>query len=657
MKLNVPALVLHFEAYYDLHYSLKKLGVARYVKDPRFHAHGLAIMHPDGRTEFRTDVEAAIHALQQQYGAQLEKVLVVLHDACFDAFVLYHKYGVSVPNIVDTLCLSRLVNGPTQQAGLGELAALHGLPPKASLEFMKGAKTPNARQLAKLTKHAVRDVEITRGLLAIYFPLALATPQEITIAAHTVRAFVEKPFMLDLRAVDEGQTLLERHVGNLVAATGHSQAEIAGTNSFKDLMGAALGQTGRKIPLKPGKIGNIPAFAKADEAMVLLLKDGDVAVRQLAEARLVVKSAPAQLKRFEFLTKSAAACGGAYHAELVYHGAHTGRFTGGGGFNIQGLANPGRRPSELEKQVATLLRKAICARRGRHLVAVDASQIECRILAWLAPEPQLNGAFAVGDDIYCRFAAQVFGRDVAITPDDTPDHDLMQALRTVGKTGVLALGYGMGSEAFTQRLKQYPDARQLFAEGVLTDDSCRDIVAQYRQTFPAIPEFWRRGETAFRGAVGGVESTVNGVRFFKVGADVFIQLPSGRRMRYPKASLHVRDRGTDDGAFGPGSSALELAYTDLRKGCEIKLFGGKLTNNIVSGIARDILVGVVIRLEQQGWPVVTHCHDEVVCECPPERVEECRTAAVAAWRTVPAWAPGLVLDAKAKSGRDFADIA
>lgn len=656
-----PVIVLAIATFHSRDYSIEKLGIPRYVADPRFHVHGVATMHPDGRTEFRTDAEAAIRDLQRQYGDRLERALVAMHNARFGAFVLYWRHGVSMLNIVDTLCLSHLVNGPTQPAGLAELAALHGLPRKPSLEFSRGVRAPNAGQLARLARYACRDVEITRGLLDIYFPIALQTPQEIAIAAHTVRAFVERPFMVDLQAVDEGRALLVKHMDDLVAATGHDRVDISGNHSFMELMAAALARTGRTVPTKPGTNGDIGAFAKTDDGMVLLLGDADEAVRCLAMARLAVKSAPAQIKRFDFLKQSATACDGKCHAELVHHGAHAGRFPGGDRFRIPSISDQDCRSGEPDKKAAMLLRKAIQARPGLHLVAAEDSQIGCRVLAWLAAEPQLSSALSAGEDIYSSFAGQVFRRKVAIPAEDAPNFRLMKALRAVGRTAVLALGYGMDAEVFAARLKQSPDARQLFAEGVLTPESCEEVVAQYRRTFRAIPEFWDRCDTAFRDAVVGVESTVGGVGFLKAGGDVIIQLPSGRRMRYPKASLNTRDQRecgeADDDAFIPVRQRLEPAYTNMRTRSEPGLFGGKLAHDIASGIARDILVDAVLRLESQGWPVVAHYHDDIVCECPPERVEDCKAAMLAAWRAVPSWAPGLVLDAEAKSGRDFADIA
>jgi len=278
-------------------------------------------------------------------------------------------------------------------------------------------------------------------------------------------------------------------------------------------------------------------------------------------------------------------------------------------------------------------------------------------VAWLAPEPTLHRAFSAGEDPYCSFASEVFGQEVRIPAVDAPDYGVMTAMRAAGKTAVLALAYGMGHETFTARLRQSAESRALFDNGVLTPEVCRDIVAGYRQTFAAIPDLWHCCERAFHDAVAGAQSTVRGVRFLKAGMDVLVELPSGRRLRYPRASLQAcdcpayRQIADADEHSNPDPHTMRPVYADFRTDCDVAVFGGKLVNHIASGIARDILVDAILRLERSGWPVVLHCHDAIVCEVPLGQKDACADALIEAWREVPSWAPGLVLDAKTNWGR------
>ena len=663
MKLDVPVIVLDFETFYDKGYSLGKLGIVKYVFDKQFRVHGLAVMREDEEPAFRTDVAAALRELQEAYGERLERALVVMHNAYFDAFVLFHSFGLSVRNVVDTKCLAHLVNGPQQPADLADLAKYHGLPLKGTLDFMQGVRTPSNEQLVQLAEYAKRDLLITRRLFDLYFPVSLRTPPELAIAAHAVRMFSERPFTIAPQAIEQGRTSLEAYVDERVAATGHSLKEVSGNKTFEALMRTALARTGRQVPLKlnGNRSGFIPAFSKKDEAMVALLEDDDEAVRQLAHARLAVRSRSQQLSRFTFLEQCTALCDGLAHLQVKYHGCVTGRFTGSGGFSVQNIADPARCTNDFERQVATALREAICARDGCMLVASDAAQIEARVLAWLSPEAGLLEAFSSGSDVYCTFASKVFRRTVRVPSERASDYGLMKSLRTVGKTAVLALGYGMGRDTFIARLKQSPEARRLFADGTLTSEVCQQTIDEYRRTFAGIPRFWHRCERAFRDAVFGRGSRVGRLHFMKKGDDVFIELPSGRRLRYAGAKTVVRGasrRRTRHGGYlgCRRQSKPQLVYTNLRNGTDTHLFGAKIVENVTQAVARDILVHTIIAVERQGWPVVTHCHDEIVCEVEVEHAQECMSALEDAWRSVPEWADGLVLDAESVVGGSFADI-
>ena len=657
----IRRIVLDLETYYDGKYSLEKLpAIPAYVWDPLFKVHGIAIQYPDGACVFRPDVAQMLAELRSEHGDELERVVVVGHNMCFDYFVLFHVFNQKLRNIADTRPMSHLVNGPGQPASLRELAHLHRLQAKGNLEFMKGVRNPTVPQLAELASYAKNDVAITGALFDRYIPEVLQTPIELTIMCHTIRMFVERPFHIDRERVETGLLEIEALLGQELAAAGCTASDISGNKSFHRRFSEALARTGRQLPRKPGKRGTIPATARSDQEMLRLVNDENPEVRRLARLRLLVKSMPQKARRLEYLREAARHASTA-HFEVVYHRAIHGRFAGSGGFNIQNVPVPERTGSDFDRQLARSLRKAICARTGRLLVAADACQVEARVGAWLAGQKGLSDAFANHVDIYSAFVSGVFGRPVRKPNAGDADHAEMQALRNVGKRAILGLGYGMGARTFISKLRETPEGLALFDRGILTNSICARIVKEYRERYGEIPTFWYRCEEAFRNSIEGFDSYLYGLHFFKSGGNVCIRLRSGRKVLYRRATLrepngqpvaYINWDGVED-VFVPDRP--EILYA-ARNDEDARLFGPKIVEHIVSGTARDVLVHAIVNLERQGWPVVGHCHDDIVCESPPDRADECLEAMISAWRSVPEWAAGLTLDAEGKSGRSLADI-
>ena len=144
------------------------------------------------------------------------------------------------------------------------------------------------------------------------------------------------------------------------------------------------------------------------------------------DARKAVKSRIAETRAQRFI--DATHDDGTISVPLRYYAAHTGRFGGTEKINMQNMP----RNSEL--------RKALCAPPGHLVFVADLSNIEARMLAWLADEDDLLAQFAAGDDIYSNLATEIYGRPINKHDDPTE--------RFVGKTAVLGLGYGMGANKF-----------------------------------------------------------------------------------------------------------------------------------------------------------------------------------------------------------------
>ena len=269
--------------------------------------------------------------------------------------------------------------------------------------------------------------------------------------------------------------------------------------------------------------------------------------------------------------------------------------------------------------VADVLSQLIrTAFEGPFFVA-DESSIEARVLAWLAGERWRMEAFAAGKDIYCESASQMFHVPVEKNGRNAE-------LRPKGKVAELALGYGGGTGA-------------LIAMGALDmgleEAELPGIVSRWRAASPSVVALWHDVEEAAMNAViyRGRTKT-HGLIFEYDRGYLFITLPSGRRLAYPQVRTGLNRFGGD---------CLTYMGVDAQKQwSRLETYGAKLVENIVQGIARDVLCGALAELERRGRCAVMHIHDEIVMEADdPDGLAELQ----AVMGRSPEWAPGLLLRA------------
>ena len=654
---SLPKLILDFETYYSSDYSLTKHNYIEYVHDRRFKILGLAIKHPDGRTEFRSDVDATLLELQADYGKNLERVCTVMHNAAFDAYILKAKFNIVPDTIIDTMLCARLLHNPMQPASLRELAKRYALPDKGDLSFMSGVETPTPEQFTELSTYAINDVDITAQLATIMVP-KVEPEIEFWLMDHTIRMFLTRSFSVDAGVAQNTLNEVNEHLNSELADAGYTLAQISGNKTFNELLSSALAATERTVPMKDGKNGLIPAVSSDDEAMQALMYDSDPQVKTLAGLRILVKSIPNIKSKLEYLISTAALTGGLFPVLLEYHKAGPGRFAGGNGFNIQNMADPGKASSKICKLAAAGTRQAIMVPAGYALIACDACQIEARILARVSGQMDLHAEFAAKNDVYSEFASRVFGEMVVKTKATTTEALRMNSLKNVGKTAILGLGYNMGSERFIASLKESPDGKILFDSGVLTDNICRKIVSSYRAKYAQIKNFWQQCEDCFIAAAGGqCISLTETINLFPVGSTVYISLPSGRKLVYPDVVIsEPRQRIIEYIDENGEPRSFESHRPEIIYGNNVKFYGGKITENIIQGIARDILVDVIYRLETAGYPVVCHIHDEAICLAKQVDAGKCLETMISEWRNAPAWISGLALDAEGLIGENFSEI-
>ena len=261
------------------------------------------------------------------------------------------------------------------------------------------------------------------------------------------------------------------------------------------------------------------------------------------------------------------------------------------------------------------LRGALVAPPGKKLVVADLNAIEGRVAAWVAGEQWKLDAYARGDDLYVLAYAASFHKPAA---------DVTKAERQIGKVEELALGFGGAAGAFGTMAAMY---------GVeLPDDEVRAVVKAWRAANPKIVQFWWDLERA----VKNITSTVNGtvdlgpLRIQKQGAWLRIILPSGRSLSYAQPRIE------DDQFTYMGLNQ----YT--RKWERISSYGGKLFENVVQAIARDVLVAAMKRCAANGFDIVLTVYDEIIAEAVMGRTVD---EMISLMTTVPHWAPGLPLAA------------
>ena len=244
------------------------------------------------------------------------------------------------------------------------------------------------------------------------------------------------------------------------------------------------------------------------------------------------------------------------------------------------------------------------------------------MLGWLSEDGGYQDVFKAGGDLYVDMAKRIFGKE-----------EISKDQRFVGKVAILGLGYGMGWEKFLATAQSYGLGT--------TSKQAKAIVDIYRESYHKIPAYWRFVDNAVKVAIKtDKKQTVGRVSFFLQDNYLKIELPSARHMSYLNPTVRTADSpiGRRPAAFHMGTNAV------TRKWEERKTYGGRSVENICQGVARDLLVDAMMRLENAGYPVVFHVHDEVVCEVDKDYGSPEEMARIMC--RVPPWAGGCMIEAE-----------
>jgi len=387
---------------------------------------------------------------------------------------------------------------------------------------------------------------------------------------------------------------------------------------------ALLTEHGVEVPMKESKgkqsKGEMTyALAKNDEGFLALAEHDDEFIQQLCAVRLGTMSTleESRIQRFIDTGKRNR---GRLPIPLKYYGAHTGRWAGSDKVNFQNL------PSRDKKKKT--LKNAVIPPDDYVVINCDSSQIEARILVWLAGQEDVTKQFANGDDVYSIFATKIYGR--AISKADPVE-------RFVGKTCILGLGYGTGALKLQHTLKTSPPG------AIVTLEQAQEYVDTYRDLNDKVIALWKEGDKVIKTLVDWAEGKkpyyYGKNRCLEVHSEG-IKLPNGLMIRYPELHLNTEEAKS------------QYVYKS-RKG-PVSLWGGSLVENVVQALAR-IVVGEQMLKIQERYRVALTVHDAAVILVPESEKDEAMKYVTECMSVPPEWARGLPVACEAKWGYSYGE--
>lgn len=653
--------VLHLDFETRSACDLKARGLANYAANPTTDVLCMAYAFDDEPVRLWDGGQSYVKRMDSLIAHIKRRGLVYAHNAAFELAiwneVLAKRYGWPALKPEQMRCTMAMAYAMGLPGSLDGAAGALGIEQRKDA---KGARVmlqlakPRAvaddgtvtwwddpAKLAILYDYCRQDVEVERALHKRMRELS-PDEQSLWLLDQTINA---RGIQIDREAIDRAITLVVDEKARLDQAmrdiTGNVVAgctDVAQLTAWLRYRGVSL-----------------PGVAKADVAELLAADDMPDDCRQALLLRQeAAKSSTAKLTAM----RDRAGADGRMRGLFQYHGAATGRWAGRGpqphNFprptvvhsqdDIEDVIKHFGRPDYLRMLhgdpmplVSDCMRGMIVAAPGYRFICCDYSNIEGRVLAWLAGEEWKLQAFrdfdaGIGADLYLLAYAKGFH----CTVEEARPH------RQVGKVMELALGYAGGVGAFQTMARGY---------GVkVTDARADELKHAWRNAHPAVVQFWAALErVAIHAVTEGGTHKAGPIAFKVSGSFLWCQLPSKRLLCYPYPQL--RDKETPWGKV-----VQELTYMSVngvtRKWERCGTYGGSLAENVTQAVARDILVAGMRNVEAAGYPVVMHVHDEIVAEVPEscaKTVDEMSTL----MSNVPHWAAGLPVTATGWTGRRY----
>ena len=605
-------ITIDFETYYSREYSLTRLTTEEYVRDPQFQVIGVAVkVNSEPAEWFSGDLQETAEWLAQfDWGNHF----VLAHNAQFDAAILTWVFGQKPKAWLDTLSMARAMFGMTVGGSLAKLVEHFGLGAKGlEVNDAKGLRREDfpIDQLTQYGEYCKNDVELTYKL---YYEMSSFPTIEKRLIDITIRMFSDPLLELDVDKLESHLVEVKERKEKLFVEANITKEVLNSSAKFAELLIANNVRPPIKISPATGK--DTFAFAKSDAEFMALLEHPNETVQALVAARVGAKSTLEETRTERFISIARRGhIGGALRRlpiPLKYYAAHTGRWGGSDKVNLQNLPSRGTEGGKLKR--------CIVAPRGHVIIDCDSSQIEARVLAWLAGQTNVLKKFLDKEDVYRYMAAQMFGK----APEEINDEE-----RFIGKTTVLGAGYGMGGIKFQA---------QLATMGKNVDiDTCKFFIRQYRAANPQIAKWWNHLTQVLELMMHNKPADVDTVELMTLEPFTGISLPNGLMQNYPELARHSNGDYTYQTRMGPN-----------------KIYGGKVAENLCQAVARCIIGEQIVQIEKR-YRVVLTVHDAIACVVHEDEAHEARAYIEECMRTSPAWAQGLPLNCESGMARNYGD--
>lgn len=638
-------LSIDLETYSEI--DIAKCGSFRYIDDESFEILLLGYAFDDEPVtviDLTADEEVPADFLAALYDPEVTKTA---WNCAFERFGLWKHFGRYCPpeQWSDTMILSAVCGLPL---GLGEAG-------KALRLEADEAKDREGKALIRYFCSPCRPTKVNGGRTRNLpqhdtdkWALFIEYNRQDVVAERTIRkrllrwepdSLEHRFWCLDARINERGMRVDRELVHNAIAMDARYKAE---------LTGQAVAISGLENPNSVAQIKQwlreqegieVPSLNKKVVAEVVSQLNGERAKQFMALRARLAKSST---KKYEAMERSACADAHIKGCFQFYGANRTGRFAG----RLVQLQNLPQNHMEdlavarslvrdndyetvrllydsVSDTLSELIRTALIPEPGHRFIVADFSAIEARVIAWIAGEQWRLDVFRNGGDIYCASASQMF--HVPVVKHGENGH-----LRQKGKIAELALGYGGGANA----LKAFGADKM-----GMTEEEMVNTVDLWREASPRVCALWRALErAAIRCVVHKTPqvSAIGGIRFEMECGILWMTLPSGRRIAYYGAeygpSRFHRDR-----------RALSYMGVDqkTKRWGRVETWGGKLAENVTQATARDCLRDTMLALEDAGYDIRAHVHDEVIISEPRDgRTVEDVSAIMG--RELP-WASGLPL--------------
>lgn len=582
--------------------------------------------------------------------------IIVAHNCLFDGAVIRWHYGMEAENFLCTMAMAAGLR-KTHYVSLRAMADYYTS--QGRMVGIKGDEVANTDgkhyrdfdpvALEIFKRYCANDVILMRKIYDEMVKDGFPKQEERVINIF-LNMYLNPTLVVDAEACEMIIADKEDAINAAMEREGVTRTELRSRLQFPEVVKEKFGV---EIPVDPetGKL----TFSKTNAALATWLNAQSYKLQKFFNLKWRASSAIAETRAKALIDNTD---GGTrpLPVHLIYYGAHTGRASGGSGINMQNLPRPmfsdgehghivvgdavkravDARDDEVKTGHVLGLRDAIVAPDGHILVACDLSQIEARMNAWLWNEKSLVQLFADGEDVYKHHASRQFNK---------PVEQITKQERFIAKSAILALGYNSGVVGYKRTLKDKADDHP--------DSFYQSVVDTYRRVYPHITLGWRLCQDALmkmmRGGSGTIGEAVR-MRF----ENNRVWLPNGLSLWYDNLRY---------------DNAMDSMVYDIRKKTgkiePVKIYGGKMDENIVQALARIVIMEQMavldMLLEQAHLKPHVHIalqvHDEIVLNVDTRKVDYriIQSTLEKVMRTAPKWAKGLPINCESVVAKRYSN--